>query len=107
MNYTLVLRVKIGCRPVRGFEREESKIMEIGLLWACRTARRWAVLLFRLYDVSAQHSRKQRQVRNSGRIDERESRGRSETDRQTLSFSQRNSPFFFFRSFSAFDNSFF
>jgi len=57
-------------------------------------ARRWAVLVFRLYDVSAQHSEKQRQLRNSERVDERESRGRSETDRQTLSFSCRNSTFF-------------
>ena len=44
-------------------------------------ARRWAVLLFTLYDVSAQHSEKQRKVRNSGRVDERETVGEvRETD---------------------------
>jgi len=32
MQHLLVLRVKIGCRQVRRFESEESKIMGIGLL---------------------------------------------------------------------------
>lgn len=69
-------------------------------------ARRWTVLLFTLYDECAQHSEKQKQIRNSGRVDERESRGRSETDRH---FHFRGDIALFFPPtiFSGFDHSLF